>query len=346
MTFFDKKEEVIQIELTQYGKYLLSVGRWKAVYYAFFDDNILYDGAHAGITETQNDIEPRIQENTPQLKPQYTFLGRESDFLKTYYSQKDIKDNDRQRIKMESPVHRQYSLQLPLGTIDTISQASAAWKITFLEGKVDTSTALLSSSYQTIPVPQVNCGITYNTSIKNISSTSLEALGDEYPEVVSVDMGSDIFSDGTYVSVQTDPFILLVAEENGIFEKENFDIEVFKSGTAGYEPLLFKKRSPQIINNLLVGQPVLPLEIDDTYVEYYFDVLVDTQISKTSLCRSITQLKKQHKYVDLEIECPEEGNITVLNPYVDAAPDSDFCEGEDETTVPSVYTGRGTPDVS
>ena len=43
MSFFNKKEDVIDLQLTQYGKYLLSQGKLKPVYYAFFDDDILYD---------------------------------------------------------------------------------------------------------------------------------------------------------------------------------------------------------------------------------------------------------------------------------------------------------------
>ena len=56
MTFFNKKEEVIQIKLTQYGKHLLSKGKFKPTYYAFFDDSVLYDSNYAGHTEVQNDI--------------------------------------------------------------------------------------------------------------------------------------------------------------------------------------------------------------------------------------------------------------------------------------------------
>ena len=63
-TFFNPKEEVLDIQLTPYGEALLSVGDFKPVYYAFFDDNVLYDASgSAGITEVQNDIESRIQEN-------------------------------------------------------------------------------------------------------------------------------------------------------------------------------------------------------------------------------------------------------------------------------------------
>jgi len=47
--FLNKKEQVIDFKLTNYGHYLLSVGELKPTYYAFYDDNVLYDGEHAGI---------------------------------------------------------------------------------------------------------------------------------------------------------------------------------------------------------------------------------------------------------------------------------------------------------
>ena len=65
MTFFNKKEEVLEIKLSSYGKQKLAAGTFKPVYYAFFDDDILYDGARAGISEDNNNIEPRIQEERP-----------------------------------------------------------------------------------------------------------------------------------------------------------------------------------------------------------------------------------------------------------------------------------------
>ena len=41
--FLNKKERVYDLKLTSYGEYLMSVGRYKPHYYAFFDDNITYD---------------------------------------------------------------------------------------------------------------------------------------------------------------------------------------------------------------------------------------------------------------------------------------------------------------
>jgi hypothetical protein len=324
--FFDKKEEVIQIELTQYGKYLLSIGQWKPTYYAFFDDNIIYDGAAAGITEVQNQIEPRIQEGTPQLKPQYSFFGRETSFLKEYTNQEATINSEYHRVKLEAPVQREYSLQGTLGTADNFTQYAPRWKVNFLDGETTSVDHFLTGSLQALRIPQLNCNITYKASIHNIDSTSLNSLQGSYPERVFVDVSSEVYSDGSYVSLETDPFILLVEEENAVFEKENFDIEVFKSGSNGYEPLVFKKRTPQIIDNLLVFQDETQVEIDSTYVEYYFDILVDSEISKIDLCKAITQLKSEHRYVDFSVECPPDGHVYSLNPYVDAAPDPTVCE--------------------
>ena len=44
MEFFNSKEDVLEIKLTQYGKFIYSKGKFKPTYYAFMDDDILYDG--------------------------------------------------------------------------------------------------------------------------------------------------------------------------------------------------------------------------------------------------------------------------------------------------------------
>ena len=77
MKFMNKKEQVLDIQLTPYGEHLLSQGLFKPEYYAFYDDNVLYESQYAGQTESQNEIEPRIQENTPQLETQAIFSGRD-----------------------------------------------------------------------------------------------------------------------------------------------------------------------------------------------------------------------------------------------------------------------------
>lgn len=72
--FLDNKERVLDLRLTSYGKYLLSVGKFKPHSYAFFDDNVIYDGEYAGATnEAQNAIHGRIKKETPYLESMVHF---------------------------------------------------------------------------------------------------------------------------------------------------------------------------------------------------------------------------------------------------------------------------------
>jgi len=64
----DKKERVYDLKLTGYGKYLLSVGKYKPTYYAFFDDNVIYDGAYANISESQNQVHERVKSETSYIE--------------------------------------------------------------------------------------------------------------------------------------------------------------------------------------------------------------------------------------------------------------------------------------
>jgi len=53
MTFFNKKTEVMKVELTPYGRYLLSIGKLKPHFYKFFDEDIIYDSQAMGIKKSK-----------------------------------------------------------------------------------------------------------------------------------------------------------------------------------------------------------------------------------------------------------------------------------------------------
>lgn len=61
MKFLDRKEQVLELDLTQYGKSLLSRGKFKPVYYAFFDDDVIYDGQYASVSEISTQSSDRIK---------------------------------------------------------------------------------------------------------------------------------------------------------------------------------------------------------------------------------------------------------------------------------------------
>lgn len=64
----DKKERVYDLKLTNYGHYLMSVGKFKPTYYSFFDDNIIYDSSYSNISESQNQAHTRIKQETPYIE--------------------------------------------------------------------------------------------------------------------------------------------------------------------------------------------------------------------------------------------------------------------------------------
>ena len=76
MTFFNKKEDVLKIELTPHGRKLLSQGKLKPSYYAFLDDDILYDSSQGGISENNSQSKQRILSETLYMKPQTNYQGR------------------------------------------------------------------------------------------------------------------------------------------------------------------------------------------------------------------------------------------------------------------------------
>jgi hypothetical protein len=81
VSYIDKKENVIEIELTQFGKRLLSKGVFKPEYYQFFDDDIIYDSKYGGKSDGVNKAQDRIKE-TPRLSTRYTSTGLETRYEK------------------------------------------------------------------------------------------------------------------------------------------------------------------------------------------------------------------------------------------------------------------------
>ena len=60
MSYFNKKFDVLGIELSPYGRHLLQNGQLMPKYYAFFDDDVIYDSAAANFTENNSQIKTRI----------------------------------------------------------------------------------------------------------------------------------------------------------------------------------------------------------------------------------------------------------------------------------------------
>ena len=322
MKFFDPKEEVLDIQLTRYGRHLLSRGSLKPAYYAFFDDNVLYDLNYGGVsTENKNDAETRIQDETPLLRTQHSFTGREANFFDNY---EDILDRVRLSVYEKMTV-----MPFSLGTSSPESIKTPAYKIQFLDGKIDsvrynitgntrvlTDQPFTGGSQQLLRIPQIESDIEFRVTAFDTSGTQPRFEAD--PALVP----GNIYTDNMQVAVGPAQILLLLEEKNASFDYKNFDIEVFEiteqTGSFG-EPVLkqlsFIKPVEMVKDNLLLdlrearknaGQPngLIP-ELDPTYVNYYFDVNVDSEIDENILCKAVSELGSKKLLVDLDVECPD-----------------------------------------
>lgn len=362
MKFMDKKEQVLDTQLTPYGEYLLSQGRFKPEYYAFFDDNVLYESEYASQTEGQNNIESRIQEDTPQLETQVVFSDR------NIFVRKDLQDElGVVSVSSKGPIvireggltqslalvtdayfeRKMYELQSSLGTSDILKTNAPAWSVSLLRGEIQSSNAVITGSATvlsnagdinwyptpTLKIPQLNIDLEYTISVKNdIRFISDTELAIEYPN-------------GEFLDIKPEIVLAQVIERNCEFSKENFDIEVFiveEEKTPGtslvverLKPLKFRKPIELVQGNILRDPDEIVTSEDPItkeYVEYYLNIKLDSQIDEQLMCSSIDSLGKRGFYVDTEIECKEVKNISLVDIYTTDAvspgcPDiNDLCD--------------------
>jgi hypothetical protein len=188
MTFFDKKEDVLKIELTLYGRSLLFYGKFMPKYYAFFDDDVLYDMSLVGPSEQQDQIKERILNETPRLRPQRSITSVELE-LNRY-------ERDSMSARPSRDV-QQNMLMEPLGTSDNSFDEAPAWNISFISGEIESTSQFLSGSRNIRRVPQINSIIEYKMEVKNISNVSPVRGRRVSPNIPA----SDFFPDGTYLDV-------------------------------------------------------------------------------------------------------------------------------------------------
>jgi hypothetical protein len=268
-TYFNKKEEVINLELTQYGKYLLSKGKLKPVYYSFFDDDILYDGAHGGVTEYQNDIVTRIKD-TPYLKVIYDFSS--SIQFPTPYSKNSM-----------GVIDANHGLSKPIGTIDAAKDFKPAWKVR----------KATNSSVE--PFGQVSgSGSPIHKYVETYNR------GQRVPQMEFT--GSITYSSQSYGFIIEDekPIVLNFEETNGVYKpKGNFSVEVFEVVSGAISKQLYfipdvnaraeddfiKASEEELVNRYP--------DLTENFVEYFLDIRVDREVLTDS------ELEAQRTGVDV-----------------------------------------------
>ena len=276
MTFFNQKEEVLEVEVTLYGRYLLSLGEWKPVYYSFFDNDVAYDSKCIGFSEDQSLVETRIKE-TSRFHCQAVHRGIDENL-----SSVDKQDG----VRLQGTFEREYALTSELGVADYYSDYAPAWDVNVLKGEITSSVTVHSSSGGDGPnymIPQLNMkDLTYD----KIAGALIQAGPNSQPDPLFDDdlRTVDIVDEGTFIEIRNDFLLLEIGEKNTTFQKENFEIELFEVDylTPTNSELPWRDRAERLTPLKFAG-PRRNQEME--YVDYYFNLDVDKEIDEHMLCK-------------------------------------------------------------
>ena len=307
----------MNIDLTPYGRYLLSIGKLKPKFYDFVDDDILYDGSQRFSGSTIRQSEPphkahdRIILSTPKLKSMYLRKGVESDTQENYSSAElqNIQIDDIRTISQETTYN-----QNEIGCMGRSSYESnilPSFQVTMLQGQITGSVQHMSSSIVQLPIPQVDVDFTVTVTLEDYS---LITVGDRIISKII---------DNQVVALSYNNPIIHIKEFGSFYEKENFDIEVFElndytfnttlsssAETKILSPKHFLKPPDVIINDMLVDRDTeVSLFNTENHtrenVEYYFDIQVDKDIPVEEICEAVDGLEINNRFLDEEIICPD-----------------------------------------
>jgi hypothetical protein len=292
MKFLDQKEQVIDLQLTQHGKTLLSIGAFKPVYYAFGDDDVLYDSDYtsASYGESQSDIEPRIQEETPRLSVQANYDSAE-EWLK-YYSAHEDQDLLLLRPVRQDP-NKHTPIKFKLGTSSPTSDKLPSWSVSFLNGELSGSNYYYTDTKEELHlISQLDATIEYDVSAKILSSEERQALG-EFDSLMA-------HPDNSFISVKEDYLLLRILESNVAFTKENYDIEVYEVMNNG------KQLRALTIPDDLSQDEFLFADLEEQQgaqdaVEHYVQMLIDDEIDPELMIDVISK-KVGSFYLDKDLK--------------------------------------------
>jgi hypothetical protein len=282
MKYFDSKQDVLDIQLTPYGKFLHSKGKFDPKFFSFSDNDVLYNSVRGGFLETQNQTNGRIINDTP-----YTKLIARNDPVKEGATDTTQFENSQKQANLFDSVNAKVN---SLGSIDLGSQNGPSLKIYVLEGELLSTANFLTSSitslsegkkHHPLNIPQIEMALTYKSSV--VDSSKPENIFNldnrpgalnkrqnyEDPTSFNSDISSRTFSDNGRIVILPQSLMLVIEEENTNNSIDNFELEVYEimdatsPDTGNYElrKLRFEKSSEEfeLKNNVLIEQEELGL---------------------------------------------------------------------------------------
>ena len=249
--FLDKKEQVIDFQLTPLGRRKLATGKLKPAYYTFYDDGVIYDSKYVGFDEEQNSIHPRIKNNTSYMQGLLSFEEIENSTPPGNYLEVALEDTGLLPVDYDiSPdknILQTNKFLFDSGIGDAMFegkniQTAPAWKVVTCQGEILSASVKDTSKYdfthieldneeREFNIPQLEVAL-YYTKLIDKPSNPMEFAN--IPDTISE---TQPFADGYSVKLVRDDLVVYADEINTELLTENFDIEIFRvneeSGVSG-----------------------------------------------------------------------------------------------------------------
>ncbi len=310
--FLNKKEQVLEFELTPYGKHLFSQGKLDPKFYAFYDDDILYDsnyqtgtidGAATAplVNEGQNNIVTRINDtqrigtitNFSELLTNNSIGEVSVEFLSDQFQQQLLEQSegsgprasDGSEQTRGKPIYMEKFLR-PIGSNDNFKDFAPTWRVRSISGSTQFNNGY-EYSLGIIPKLSASLALEYSTQVERVYDNNQE----------------DFVNKDSYTLEKNERLLLDIQELNSTFKQdENFEIEVYKLREGGENRIqklsFINDMSPNssdledqtdinVFASLLSSARIDGtdeeiensfIKLDETYVEYYLSIRVDDEI--------------------------------------------------------------------
>lgn len=345
MSYLDPKEQVLDLQLTPYGEFLLSIGKLNPEYYAFFDEDVIYNSGFANNSnEDQSKIQERILDETPRMSAQKSISGREQDYISKRFINISINSNKKMSLDPLNPMDsgflpssttevdvlnfigrnpepmQESLLMQGLGKYNPSNGYAPAWNVSVLSSNLSSSSNTLSvtgsKGVLTYNVPQLNVEIEYkirrNSYKYNQTFASENLVGETAPDigVVSPDnlnsIGFVLLQDGSSIGTFKDSLIIRMEESNTFYEKENFEIEFFEVEESPITGEEILIKKPFYKNKDVLLEDVINGYTAANSVENMFNVFVDREIDPAIICPLISTNKTKQFYQSNMFACESE----------------------------------------
>ena len=335
--FINKKEQVYDLKLTSYGRYLFSVGKFKPVYYAFFDDNVLYNkiyahSSSAGASEDQSNVDNRIKNDTQYLESLVLFQDLNEIVNENVGDVTEWYNKNSMTSRMVSPAKDVFKFDSAIGDarLDGLPDHAPAWRVVALQSFITSSTT--KDSVNDTLIPQINKSASYRKRVVE------DTFKFDPQNMREMNNRTRTFIDDKVIELESRDPMYYIEELNTELLTNNFNIEVFhvqtnSSPTSGSKDRLqrkyFRKKIPQVQNGFLVSETKKDVYIEELgtgSIEYYFDVLLDNEVDSKLACRGASVFNKQSYYVDLDFDCEKEQDKSLFYDIYGTVTEPEICQ--------------------